>query len=212
MAANDTSSLRVGWVPEPAGRGTASLIYSCLFTIFICAWNAVHLDIPKEGTTAWSTFRFRIRWMVIAILAPEVATVTACEEWVEAYKLLKTLRDPPALDPPDCAKATTHTADAGSAPIVEERQDWTMTHCHFVRMGGLRISSPGKKSRRLPADHCLTWGLYFADPPMSEFDIQDKSKASPITKVLACMQISWLVVQLVGRAAQHSSASLLKVT
>jgi len=26
----------VGWVPEPAGRGTMSLLWSCLSTLFIC--------------------------------------------------------------------------------------------------------------------------------------------------------------------------------
>lgn len=40
---------RVGWVPEPTGRGMVGLIYNCLFTIFLCTWTANRRKVPKAN-------------------------------------------------------------------------------------------------------------------------------------------------------------------
>lgn len=45
-AQNDT--IVHGWVPEPQGRGTLSLLYSCLATILLCTWSVLHLQVPKR--------------------------------------------------------------------------------------------------------------------------------------------------------------------
>ena len=33
------------WVKELKGRGTWGLVYGCIFTIFLCVWTAVHVNI-----------------------------------------------------------------------------------------------------------------------------------------------------------------------
>ena len=45
-ARNDT--IVHGWVSEPQGRGTTSIVYSCLGTVLICTWSVLHLDVPKR--------------------------------------------------------------------------------------------------------------------------------------------------------------------
>lgn len=35
-----------GWQPEPSGRGTWSIVWSCLTTILLCTWSALHLPVP----------------------------------------------------------------------------------------------------------------------------------------------------------------------
>ena len=35
------------WVPDPDNRGTWSLLYSCVFTLVLCVWTAIHLNIPS---------------------------------------------------------------------------------------------------------------------------------------------------------------------
>jgi len=39
----------VGWVPEPEGRGTVGLLWTCLSTLFICVWASLHLNVPPRG-------------------------------------------------------------------------------------------------------------------------------------------------------------------
>jgi hypothetical protein len=78
------------WVADPSGRGTWELLYSCTFTIFLCVYTAIHLNVPPEE----SCFRFWLRktkWVFIAILAPEVVVYTAFEQWVLSRSFLKDL-------------------------------------------------------------------------------------------------------------------------
>lgn len=78
------------WVADPSGRGTWDLLYSCTFTIFLCVYTAIHLNVPPEE----SGFRFWLRktkWVFIAILAPEVVVYTAFEQWNLSRSFLKDL-------------------------------------------------------------------------------------------------------------------------
>jgi hypothetical protein len=73
-----------------SGRGTWDLLYSCTFTIFLCVYTAIHLNVPPEE----SGFRFWLRktkWVFIAILAPEVVVYTAFEQWILSRSFLKDL-------------------------------------------------------------------------------------------------------------------------
>jgi hypothetical protein len=45
----DLSGRVRGWISEPSGRGTASLLYNCLITIFLCVWSATHSNIPERN-------------------------------------------------------------------------------------------------------------------------------------------------------------------
>lgn len=79
------------WVASPSGRGTWDLLYSCTFTIFLCVYTAIHLNVPPEEPG----FRFWLRktkWVFIAILAPEVVVYTSFEQWVLSRRFLKCLK------------------------------------------------------------------------------------------------------------------------
>jgi len=46
--------------------------------------------------------------------------------------------------------------------------------------------------------------------PSLEDEIKDKSKASPTTKLVACIQITWFLAQLVGTWSQGLHTSILE--
>ena len=80
------------WVANPAGRGTWDILYSCTFTIFLCVYSAIHLNVPPEE----SKFKFWLRktkWVFIAILAPEIVVYTAFEQWMMSKDFLKKVND-----------------------------------------------------------------------------------------------------------------------
>jgi hypothetical protein len=80
------------WVRSPGGRGTWDLLYSCGFTILLCVYTAIHLNIPSPDDTQFTFWLKKTKWVAIAILAPEVVVYTAFEQWLHAKQFLSRLR------------------------------------------------------------------------------------------------------------------------
>jgi hypothetical protein len=59
------------WVQEPTVRGTFGILTFCLSTLIICAWSALHFDIPKRRHRRRDHLAFGVMWMVVAVLCPE---------------------------------------------------------------------------------------------------------------------------------------------
>jgi hypothetical protein len=79
------------WVDDPAGRGTWNLLYSCVFTLTLCVWTSIHLNVPALGETTVVTWRRKWKWVVIALLAPEAVVFAAFQQWLAAFVFLKEL-------------------------------------------------------------------------------------------------------------------------
>lgn len=74
------NNTHVGWVSEPDERGTFGLLWSCLFTIFICSWSTLHLNVPACDDSPSTIFFRKLKWMGIALIIPEVLLVLALAE------------------------------------------------------------------------------------------------------------------------------------
>ncbi|KAK2596001.1 hypothetical protein N8I77_013513 [Diaporthe amygdali] len=61
----------VGWVPGPTERGTLTLLWSCVITIFACTWTVLHLNVPGRLDTSLTVALRKLKWMAINILFPE---------------------------------------------------------------------------------------------------------------------------------------------
>ena len=68
-------------------RGTFGLLFSCISTLVICVYTAVHLNIPKNGTTKLQLYKVKTQWVVLGIVVPEVVLYTAWSQWYSAKKL-----------------------------------------------------------------------------------------------------------------------------
>jgi hypothetical protein len=77
----------VGWVPEPQGRGTFGLVWSCFATIFICVWNALHLSLPERNQTVRDRVVRQATWVAMGLFAPEYLTFAALAELEQAKKV-----------------------------------------------------------------------------------------------------------------------------
>lgn len=71
---NDTDI--VHWKPNPNSRGTFNILTTCLITLLLCVWTAVHLNISPPGSF-WRPFLRKVGWLILALLAPEVVAYTA---------------------------------------------------------------------------------------------------------------------------------------
>jgi hypothetical protein len=183
-----TPKVLVGWVLESPGRGTLSLIITCLFTIFLCTWVVIHPRVYKRPLLR---LLHKVALFLKTIIAPEFIAVEGLQEWSQAQKVVK-----------DCAPLT-----GGRLKLV---------HAFYIGMLALRYPTPRGERVIWPnqytwlleqglidwKDHAL-WGL-------SEENIRDKSNADGTVKLAALVQVSWFVVQSIMRRAHTLPLSQLE--
>lgn len=93
----------VSWNREPQTRGTFSLLSSCLITLSLSVWTAVHLNVTVEQLPheKLSFFRRlnsrpavrRLKWMLMGLLAPELVVYTAWQQWSSAREMTRKMRE-----------------------------------------------------------------------------------------------------------------------
>ena len=74
------------WVNEPDGRGTWGLIQSCLVTLFLCVYTAIHLHIRPHQSQRRQWLR-RIGVSLLASVLPEYVFTCALSEFSLAKQL-----------------------------------------------------------------------------------------------------------------------------
>ncbi|RSL75214.1 hypothetical protein CEP51_011075 [Fusarium floridanum] len=215
---NGSASHRTAtWEPEPTQRGTFSILSTCLITLSLCVWTAVHLNIPPreersqdeprdDSSEKWSLKSLRwtaqtlrkAGWMILGILAPELVLFTALQQFWDASDL----RDLPL----DAAEPRTD-ADLESFPgggnDADKKHKCSLVHGYFAAMGGFEFLMeddygivPRKTSGEKRTALAITpTGLrYLANhtqvkiPKLRRSEIEDKSKGSALAKTLVCLQ------------------------
>lgn len=174
---NSTPTLH-GWVDQPNERGTFDIICVCFFTIFLCTWTSLHLNVPasKEGTCRIVLRKFR--WMILTILGPEFVVAFAVGQRAEAKRVLNTMRG-------------------------MGYSKWTLRHSFYANMGGFVLQARDSAPFPIHGLHIvyLVKEGYLDLPEITSEEISDKSKANLLAKALVCLQNGWFVVQCFGRLA-----------
>lgn len=198
----------VGYQSDPNGRGTPGLIISCLLTLILCVWSALHLNVPRQGRNNRESLLLNISWVTAGIYAPELVVFTAWRQWSSARLLSKTIKT---------------TSKLGSAPeaVLHRKHSWTTTHSFFASTGGFAIDCTPWHGTFLPKDGpkrltVTARGMDFLAkfgvlPDVPVEDIQDKSKADALAKFLVLLQASWMLIQVIGRLVVKLPVTLLEV-
>jgi hypothetical protein len=77
------------WVSAPPTRGTFEILYSCTFTLALCVYSAIHLNIPTKESL-FSYYRRKTKWVLVALFAPEVVLYIAWYQWHQARQFCRT--------------------------------------------------------------------------------------------------------------------------
>ncbi|CAK1360620.1 uncharacterized protein RHO25_003916 [Cercospora beticola] len=169
----------VGWVPESPGRGTVSLLTSCLVTTALCTWVVIHPRI--DGRWKRQVLHKFALWSK-TILAPELIAVEAAQEYVQAQTIVKR------------ASKTTN----GELCLLQ---------AFYIGMFGIRYHTPLGTRILWPNQFLwlldqglLDWSNHAAWG-LSSATISDKGSADATVKVFALLQIGWFVVQSIMRTA-----------
>jgi hypothetical protein len=240
-SANSTQSDDfVGYVSEPNVRGTTSLLISCVLTLALCVWSALHLNVPQYDASRLEMLLCNVRWIITGVYAPELVVFTAWRQWASARLLgklvsklseesKKTKKQPHRRTTEGIvAREQTTTSLAGkatyrSSTFADRRHPWTKTHDFFASTGGFAFEIPdgGGKIKFLPATCPIRLTLTARGvallakcdrlPDIPEKDILDKSKANDLAKALVVIQASWMLLQTLGRVVVRLPVTLLEV-
>ena len=212
---NDQATQYVHYAGDPNGRGTFSLIISCVLTLTLCVWSALHLNVPSKSQTTLASFMTQCRWIITGVYAPELVVFTAWRQWSSA-KLLSKLVD-------EWGQARKQPLDNGNARMIlpdRPSYEWTMTHSFFASTGGFAFDTADDEPRYLPTGYkrltLTARGVALLAscghlPSVSEAEITDKSKANNVAKALVIIQASWMLLQVIGRLFAALPVTLLEV-
>lgn len=187
--ASDLSGLAPGWVGLPDGRGTLSILVSCLATIFLCSWSVLCLNLPEPGVGPWGFLKYKLRWQLFAIFFPEIITCMAAEQWESANQGVQAFN---RIGYPQ----------------------WTMRHAFFADMGGFLLQSPDAPSFPVDSDQLayLVDMKYLPCPAVDEMAIRDRNKADGFARFITTVQMTWFCIQCLARWIEGLAVSTLEVT
>ncbi|KAF8541102.1 hypothetical protein BDD12DRAFT_830621 [Trichophaea hybrida] len=225
------------WVPEPQIRGTFSILYSCTFTLFLCIYTAVHLNVPpREGH-----IRFYVRktkWVMVALLSPEVVLYSAWSQWKRAREFV----DMMDVERERARSQRRWGVQSSNNSFSSEENDsknyappnscYTLLDGFYTVMGGfvvdledgdlleelIRVEKREDYSPLEPLRMTLTTaavenlakenGIFLK---ALKSTIKDKSKADVLAKGLVCCQVLWMVVQSIARTMKGYPLTLLEI-
>lgn len=191
FTANDTIATpdsRQGWTSAPTGRGTLSILWSSGFTMFLCSWAILFLNVPGSNDTRFQVYRRKLYMTTLSFLGPEFIFQIALGQWISAWHSVRDFR------------ASNHT--------------WTMKHAYFADMGGFVLRT--KDDVTFPIDakqllYLITEG-HLDLPKLDKRMIADRNKVDGALRVITMFQILWFVINLCGRAAQQLTITCVELT
>lgn len=80
-----------GWVDDPDGRGTFTIASSCVLTLSLCVYTAIHLNVRPHRKTELQSWIETAKW-VFGILAPELVVFVAWRQYLSAMALDRIVR------------------------------------------------------------------------------------------------------------------------
>ena len=165
------------------------IIWTCLFTIFICTYTVLCMNVPSEGEHPFWVIGRRLMWMAIGIIGPEFVLTYASGQWGTARESVQSFH-------------------------AKGYRQWTMRHGFFADMGGFLLVPQDSKPFRITAKHLyyLIDKGYISYPDVRTEDLWDKSKQDQIAKAITCVQVFYLVVQCIGRAIQHLAITTMELS
>lgn len=276
-----------GWVAGPGNRGTLSLVFSCAFTLFLCVWTTVNVNIEPDGNYNDTLFRIigrrsdgtstkssravarllasktvrKLGWSFVTLIVPEGAMSIAAYERRTAHRLRTEIKNIGVYDKFDTRLgyyavmggfvipnevAITQEGNVGAfaaseadlkldngveageisqeeiaIDIMDTNSSKDQEGMHSAkpeatpksRIDGSSTSQSDSVNKRLTlTPHgVLQVAKWKKLPPITSEEVQDKSNASTLAKLLVFWQAFWMIVQVCGRTVHHLPVTLLEL-
>ena len=192
---------RQGWTSQPNSRGTLDIIWDCSFTMFLCSWSILCLNVPPRYEHEVYRWRRKFWFACLTLSVPEWTFQMALGQWLRARSSVRQFH------------AAKHT-------------DWTMKHAFYANMGGFILQAKdwtgdhdgNRKTNWAPFPVDADQLLYLVNqgyielPSIDERTIKEKDKVDGAIRLLTICQIFWFVINVSGRAAASLPITCLELT
>jgi hypothetical protein len=214
--AQDNSTILVGWQADGDTRSSWDIVWTCLSTIIACTWNVLHLDVRLNDPDILISIRKLLAWL-LATLAPELFLMKASYElhaarsttsmYNEATKKRTERKEGPH-------KAETQIqARSANVDADPDHVECTIAQAFCINMHGLFLITQDNRLypiRRKNVEALIDAGV-LPSINFTDQDVTDRAKADSFAKAFAILQISWVVCDIVTRAAYRLPISLLEL-
>lgn len=203
---------REGWQADGNTRSSWDILWSSLATIFACTWSLLHLNAPGLNDSDTKILLRRIKWFLVAVLAPELIITMALAQFLEARRTVagfSKYNHENSIRPVTGSKARDPNDAASSEEAIQTMEksvfdgSWTLVHGYLTTMGALIVQTHDDEYSVLQEDDALkllaSGQANF--PQIQPRDIKDRSKADSFAKLFALAQSGWLLINILGRAA-----------
>lgn len=180
--------VREGFVSEPNGRGTFGIIWVCLAVILLNTWTVIHPNIQPSTQSERRRYLHKVNLAFIAAFAPDAVAAAAFSQWRAARRGLQTLK--------------------------EDLPWWSLEHAFYAEMGGYKVideESGQEYAFRTPQLAWLHRRKLIEIPHVDRKSLEERSKAEPIGKFIACCHSAWFLISTLARIGQHLPITTLEV-
>ena len=222
-ARSDGSSVVVvkqGWTPQPDGRGTLDILWSCGFTMFLCSWSILCLNTPGPHETKLKVLWRKLAMTTLGILCPELIFELACGQWLSARRSVEQFnqRCHGIRHKQDRRSRLASIKNKVTADIEtlqnQSAEDWNMEKAFFTEMGGFRLHT--RDQRPFPIDSKQLFYLvekgYVNFPNVKLRVIQDKNKVDGLLRAVVLCQVLWFLVGVIARWIQRLAVTTAELT
>ena len=209
------STVLEGWQFDDNSRSSWDILWTCVSTILACTWTALHMRVP-QGPFSSATWK-SLAW-TSALLAPELMAFKAVQELWEVKLLVarcnsaQTATDGESEDPnvlsPKLAESSAGSSVSLSSP------PWTYSQGFCIRMHGLVLQTRDDwvyVVRPANAVALMQQGVV-TQPKLRDSDIKDRAKADSFAKAFTLLQSSWVVCNIIARAAYSLPITAIEIS
>lgn len=144
-----------GWVKSARSRGTADLLWSCITTLTLCVYTAIHLNIPRIGGSRRKQHARKAKWTTIGIFAPEFVLFTAWQQFWSAKKLCTELdRIYREQNKEKLAESVQPSKIEKGTKVCSNNLIDAFPALRYIRLVGVRLGKPQTLS---PISHTSIW-------------------------------------------------------
>ena len=214
------STIKQGWTPQPDGRGTLDIIWSCVITMSLCSWSVLCMNLPAQKETRLHILWRKLALTALGVLCPEIIFELALGQWLSARH---SLTDINALGPRDrLRKDKWHASRKMGSIFSKETQTedssargrWTIKDAFFADMGGFVLHTRDQLPFPLDAKqlHYLVSKQHLQLPKLDHRVIEDKNKVDGLLRAITLCQTLWFIVNIIGRWAQRLTVTTFELT
>lgn len=217
LRSTNTSTPLEGWQVDGNSRSSWDILWSCLSAIFACTWTALHFDVPRNNPSARKTFGMKFYYWLLCVIYPELLLMNpAAEDFLLAKKTFAYFKS--AQEEIDQKRESTAPSSAllsscETGKSTPPRVEWTLAHGFCVNMRGLALRTTDNRTYIVEVKYVKTL-VKAGVINYNEFDmddIEDRSKADSLAKIVSLTQSSWTTVNVLARAAYKLPTTPLEI-